>query len=286
MKSPAVAVVSFLLVLALSPSFVCAQADGQTTFASAKEAEAALAKAVQANDAAALKAMFGPDTGSIVSSGDDVADSKDREFFVSSYETKHTLTSAGGDQYTLNIGKDLWPLPIPLVHAGDKWYWDGAAGQKEILYRRIGRNELDAINVCKGVVAAQKDYSTGSHDGNPVGAYAQRIVSEPGKQNGLYWEVKEGEPASPAGPMLASANAEGYDTSHRTPYHGYYYRLLKNGKGFGFLAYPAEYRASGVMTFMTSQNGKIYQKDLGEKTSDTAQQITDYKVDSTWTLVK
>ena len=181
------------------------------------------------------------------------------------------------------MGKDSWPLPIPLAHTGDNWYWDGIAGKDEILYRRIGHNELAAINVCKGIVAAQHDYAASAHDGQPAGSYAGRIVSEPGKQNGLYWEVKEGEPESPAGPMLAEAAEEGYDISGKpTPYHGYYYRLLPNAGGFGVVAFPADYRASGVMTFIVSQKGVIYQKDLGDKTADIAQHMSSSPLTSAW----
>lgn len=263
-----------------------AQADGQKTFATENEALAGLVAAVRSGDASQLQSILGPDSEQITSSGDAVADKHSRDVFLQKYDAKHTLASSGENEMTLNIGDDLWPVPIPLMHAGNKWYWDGAAGEQEIVYRRIGHNELDAINVCKGVLAAQKDYAAAPHDGNPAGAYASRILSQPGTQNGLYWEVKEGEPPSPAGPMLADADAQGYDTSKVTPYHGYYYRMLKNPDGFGFLAYPAQYRTSGVMTFQVSQKGIIYQKDLGEKTADLAQQMTDFKIDSSWKPVR
>lgn len=173
------------------------------------------------------------------------------------------------------------------AHAGDKWYWDGKAGKAEIRCRRIGHNELAAINVCKGIVAAQHDYVASAHDGQPEGSYAARIVSEPGKQNGLYWEVKQGEPESPAGPMIAEAAQEGYDTSgKRMPYHGYYYRMLPAAGGFGSVAFPADYRSSGVMTFLVNQKGVIYQKDLGDNTAAIAQQMTSYDPDKTWHVVK
>ena len=147
--------------------------------------------------------------------------------------TRSSLPADG--EITLNVGKDDWPLPIPLTKAGGKWYFDGAAGKEEILYRRIGRNELAAINVCQGVVTAQKDYAAAGHDGKPAGSYAARVVSAPGKQDGLYWEVKEGESPSPAGPMLANAVDEGYaqltSNSQPTPYHGYFYRMLQKPRG-------------------------------------------------------
>ena len=141
--------------------------------------------------------------------------------------------------------------------------------------------------MCKGIVSAQRDYAASADDGKPAGSYAVRLVSQPGTQNGLYWEAKEGEPQSPAGPMLAQAASEGYDTSgNRTPYHGYYYRMLPAKSGFGFVAYPADYRSSGVMTFLVSQKGVIYQKDLGDKTTDLAQQMSSYAPDKTWSVVK
>jgi hypothetical protein len=264
-----------------------AQAAGQKTFSSPHEALSAFIQAVRNQDSTELSAILGPGSEQVVASSDSVADNKERESFLKWYSEGHSLVPSRGGDFTLQVGKDDWPLPIPLVHSGDKWYWDGAAGKEEILYRRIGHNELAAINVCKGIVSAQRDYAATSHDGQSAGAYALRIVSEPGKQNGLYWKPNEGEPQSPAGPMLAQAAEEGYDTSGtRTPYHGYYYRMLPGAKGFGFVAYPADYRASGVMTFLVNQSGIIYQKDLGEKTADIAQQMTTYGVDMTWQKVK
>jgi hypothetical protein len=268
-------------------SLARAQSEDQKTFVSSKDAVEALIKAVSGGDNAELQALLGPDTEQIVSSGDDVADKRARDRFVSEYKSKHSLVENGPHNFTLNVGKSDWPLPIPLVQVNGKWFWNGAAGKEELLYRRIGRNELAAINVCKGVVAAQREYASNAHDGQPPGTYATRIVSEAGKQNGLYWEVAAGADPSPAGPLLAQANAEGYDTSEkRSPYHGYYYRMLNRARGFGFLAYPAQYRSSGVMTFIVDQTGIIYQKDLGENTAEIAQQMTDYKRDNTWTRLK
>jgi len=293
------------LVLCVFCSQGLAQTEGQTTFASAQKAVDALISAVRDRDDAKLQAILGAGTEGIISSGDDVADKAAGQKFVASYAVKHALVKSGVDELTLLTGKDDWPLPIPLVRAQGKWYFDGAAGKEEILYRRIGHNELDALKACKGVVAAQKDYATEGHDGEPPGSYAPRLLSEAGKRNGLYWEVQEGEEPSPAGPFLARASAEGYDTSgQKTPYHGYYYRMMKaqgssaaggaksyivNGRmteGFALLAYPADYRSSGVMTFIVNQDGKIYQKDLGEKTEELASQISEYNPDKTWQLVK
>jgi Protein of unknown function (DUF2950) len=264
-----------------------AQGDGQKTFPSSKEALTAFIAAVRDGDPGELGAILGPGSEQVVSSSDSVADKADREKFLKWYDEGHSFVPAHNGELTLQVGKDNWPLPIPLAHKADQWYWDGQAGKEEILYRRIGHNELAAINVCKGIVSAQRDYAASAHDGKPAGAYAVRLVSQPGTQNGLYWEAKEGEPESPAGPMLAQAANEGYDTSgNRTPYHGYYYRMLPAANGFGFVAYPADYRSGGVMTFLVSQKGLIYQKDLGDKTADIAQKMSSYGPDKTWTLVR
>ncbi len=300
------ALLAALLGLAtLAPPNAGAQADGQKTFSSSKEAVTTLIQAVRDGNTSDLLAILGPGSEDIITSSDTVADKAAGDRFVARYDLKHSLGESAPGQSTLNIGKDSWPFPIPLVHANDKWYWDGAAGKEEILYRRIGANELAAIAVCKGAVAAQRDYAAAGHDGLPAGIYAQRLMSEPGKQNGLYWEVNDGETPSPAGPLLAQASYEGYGgTAKGSPYHGYYYRMLKgqgpNAKGgaknyivdgnmtggFAFVAYPADYRSSGVMTFLVNENGTIYQKDLGEKTTDLAQQMTDYNPDKSWTVVK
>jgi len=279
-------VLSALCVLVGSVQLSHAQAEGQKSFPSSKDAIASFIEAVSDNDRDQLQALLGPESEQIVSSGDENADKQARDQFVSEYKVKHSLRRTGAHQYTLIVGKNEWPLPIPLVQAGDKWYWDGAAGREEMLFRRIGHNEMSAIEVCKGVVAAQREYASRSHDGHPSGMYASRLVSETGTQNGLYWVAATGATPSPAGPFLAQADADVVTSGEHTPYHGYYYRMLRNSGGFGFLAYPAEYRSSGVMTFITDQDGTIYEKDLGEKTAEIAQKMTEYKRDGTWTKVK
>lgn len=285
-KSAVLAAVFGIVLFLAHPAL--GQSDGQKTFGSSKEAVDAFVQVARDGNVTDAQAILGPGSEQIVSSGDEVADKNARDRFVADYETKHSLVKTGANQFTLNVGSQDWPVPVPLIEAkNNQWYWDGAAGREEILYRRIGHNELAAINVCKGVVAAQRDYAAIKHDGEPAGKYAPKIVSTAGKQDGLYWDVNEGEAPSPAGPLLAQANAEGYDVSgKRTPYHGYYYRMLKEPGGFGFLAYPAEYLSSGVMTFIVDQSGVIYQKDLGDKTSEIAQQMTDYQRDKTWKAVK
>ncbi|MGC1449177.1 MAG: DUF2950 domain-containing protein [Candidatus Sulfotelmatobacter sp.] len=302
-KLVALAALLTLAVLALPRAY--AQADGQKTFSSSKEAVEAFIQAVRGGNDPTLLAILGPGTEAMISTSDAVADKSGRDRFLARYDVKHSLTESARNQLSLNVGKDGWPFPIPLVHANDKWYWDGAAGKEEILYRRIGSNELAAIDVCKGLVAAQHDYAATGHDGLPAGIFAQRIVSEPGKQNGLYWQVSEGQSPSPAGPLLAQASAEGYGGGQKgSPYHGYYYRILtaqgadaKAGAksyvidgmmtgGFAVIAYPADYRSSGVMTFLVNQNGAIHQKDLGEQTAELAQQMSDYNPDKSWRVVK
>lgn len=264
----------------------CAQTAGQRTFASSKDALNTFVQAVTANNSADLTAILGEGSEAILSSGDPVADKAMREHFLAEYNEKHTLVPAGGHNYTLDVGADDFPLPIPLVNNGGKWYFDGAAGKEEILYRRIGNNELSAIDVCRGVVDAQRDYAASAHDGQPAGAYAQRLMSTPGRQDGLYWETKPGEPESPAGPLLAQASGEGYTAGKGAPYHGYVYKMIENPGGFALLASPAEYRNSGVMTFVVTQSGVVYQKDLGKDTLDIFHRINRYQMDGTWAAVQ
>lgn len=303
-----VLLMSLFLCLSLS-RLAEGQAEGQQTFGSSRQAVDALIQSLRNGDNTTLQAILGPGSEQIVSSGDAVADNATRSGFLKKYDSKHSLVESGPHQLTLEVGKDYWPLPIPLVHKGGEWFFDGAAGKRELLYRRIGRNELAAISVCHGFISAQKEYAATGHDGSPAGAYASKLVSDPGKQNGLYWKVTGGETPSPAGPFLARASMEGYSQvtgsgSQLSPYHGYYYRVLaqqgsaaKGGArdyyvdgrltgGVALIAYPAEYRSSGVMSFIVNQNGVVYQKDLGENTAEIARGISEYNPDSTWTRVK
>ena len=301
-----VARLAVLLTLAtVVPPSAPAQAGSQKTFSSSAEAVDVLIRAVRDSNTSDLLAILGPGTEEVISSGDPVADKNGRYRFLAGYDLKHSLSDSAPHQLSLNVGKEGWPFPIPLIEANGKWYWDGTAGKEEILYRRIGNNELAAIEACKGVVAAQRDYAAVGHDGLSAGIYAQRLVSEPGKQDGLYWPVGEGEDTSPAGPLLAQASSEGYGGSGKpSPYHGYYYRLLKaqgaNAQGgaksyildgnmtggFALVAYPADYRSSGVMTFLVNKSGLIYQKDLGDETADLAQQMAEYNPDKSWKILK
>jgi hypothetical protein len=274
----------------------------QQTFATPAEAVHALMAATEAGDQTVLLAIFGDDGKELVDSGDPVQDKSGREAFVKAYKTKHAIVKVDDNTRVLQVGSKDWELPIPIVQQDGKWHFDTTAGKQELVYRRIGSNELGAIAACRGFIAAQTDYAAVGHDGLPAGIYARRLISEAGKQNGLYWEAKEGEPESPLGPFMAQASDEGY-TSRHDPYHGYYYRILKaqgsaapggaksylDGDvlkgGVALVAYPAQYRNSGVMTFIINQDGIVYQKDLGENTADVAKAMTEYNPDSSWKKV-
>ena len=280
----------------------------QKTFASPAEAIHALVKAAEDGSQEEMLAVLGDDGKDLVYSGDPVQDKTGMEKFVKSYKTKHAIVTEDDKTRILQVGPNDWPMPIPIVNDGGKWRFDTAAGKEELLYRRIGRNELGAIAACRGYIDAQKDYAAEGHDGFPAGIYAQRLMSSSGKQDGLYWETPEGEPTSPAGPFLAEAGGQGYEGEglggKSQPYHGYLYRILKaqgaaakggaknylsDGNlsgGVGLVAYPAEYKVSGVMTFIINQDGVAYEKDLGEKTAEIAKAMTEYNPDSTWHKVK
>jgi hypothetical protein len=292
----------FLLAVAfLVPAPLPAQEAAQKTFKTAQQAVDALIAGNRDNDIAALNQILGPEASALISSGDETQDKNDRANFVKLYDTHHRLVSSGSGKMTLLVGKNEWPLAIPLIKSNGEWRFDSADGAEELLYRRIGTNELAAIKVCRALYQAQLDYAASGHDGNSPGLYAQRFRSQPGTQNGLYWQVAEGEPESPAGPLVADADAEGYEQGTRHPFHGYYFRILKaqgpnarggakdyivDGKmtgGFAVLAYPAEYGASGVMTFLVSPRGTVFQKDLGDSTAETARAIKAFDPDSSWT---
>jgi hypothetical protein len=282
-------------------------AGAQRYFATAEEAVTDFVAAVKAHDTKALLAILGPEGEQLVDSGDPVADREAGERFVKGYEEKHTLeTSDDGAKVTLDTGADDWPFPIPLVKDKDGWRFDTEAGEEEILNRRIGRNELSAIEACQAYVDAQREYYALSPQNDPVLQYAQKLASKAGKRDGLYWETTEEEKPSPLGPLIADARGEGYSKAGRgggEPYHGYLYRILTaqgshapggaysylaHGKmigGFALVAYPAEWDNSGVMTFIVNQDGVVYQKDLGPKTDALARAMTTYDPDDTWTAV-
>jgi hypothetical protein len=275
-----------------------AQQKGQKMFSSPEEASEALVATVQSNDETAILEILGPDSRQIVSSGDPTEDAESRANFVRKYHEMHRFVKEPDGSVTLYIGAENCPTPIPLAMKGNFWFFDTEAGKKEILFRRIGRNELSAIRVCQELVAAQKEYYAMEHN-----EYANQIFSDAGAHNGLYWKVSDGEPQSPIGPLVASAGVEGYRKGNaglQTPYHGYFFRVLThqgkhapdgaknyivNGKmteGFAFVAYPAEYRSSGVMTFVVNQDGVVYEKDLGSKTEALGTSMQKYNPDSSW----
>lgn len=288
-----------------SASLALAQQPRQRTFAACEEASTALFVAVQKDDRSALLEILGPAATEIISCGDDTEDRSDRQQFVEKYKEMHRLVHESDGTTTLYIGAENWPTPIPLVHRGNRWYFDTLASRKEILFRRVGKNELDTVAVCRELVDAQNEYHSQPHDGDAVKQYAPRFGSDSGKHNGLYWKISDGESVSPVGPLLTLAGGDDYakETTEPRPFHGYYYRILtsqgtrapggaKNylvqGKmtgGFAFVAYPAEYRSSGVMTFIVSQDGVVYQKDLGSGTAALARRMTQYAPDSTWKKV-
>ena len=298
---PRLAVAALLLTGCLSVRSM-AQQSGQKTFSSPDEASNALFVATRNNDEKVMLAILGPDEKQIVSSGDDTEDSNNRAIFVKKYEEMHRLLREPDGTVTLYIGAENWPTPIPLVNKGTVWYFDTGAAKKEILFRRIGRNEMSTIVVCRQLAAAQKEYYASQHN-----EYAKKIFSDEGQHDGLYWKAADGEPKSPIGPLVASAVAEGYPKDQNgspTPFRGYVYRILSrqgkaapggaknyivNGKmteGFAFVAYPAEYRSSGVMTFIVGADGVVHQKDLGKKTEAHAKDWTEYNPDSTWQKVE
>ena len=277
----------------------------QLSFDTPEQATAALVAALEKRDVPTFRRLLGLRAGDIVSSGDTAADQRDRDAFLARYRVRHQLVAGGPDDLILQVGEDDWPVPVPLQRHEGRWRFDGEAAIHELQARRIGANELRTIDVMRGFVQAQEEYAAVGHDGAAPGIYAQVMRSDPGRQNGLYWEVAAGEPPSPAGPFLAAAAAEGYrtDASTPAPYHGYVYRTLfsqgpaasggafdyivdsKLTKGFALLAYPAQYRVTGVMTFLVNHDGLVWQRDLGDRTSALAAAITQFNPDSTWTPV-
>jgi Protein of unknown function (DUF2950) len=302
-KSRAVLAAVFVFVMVVG---AVAQEAGQKTFASPQEASKALYDAAKAGDKAAVETVLGASSGPIITSGDPVADKKNSDQFLRRYEEMNRWGKETNGDQTLFLGAENWPFPVPLKKdAAGQWYFDTKAGVEEILYRRIGNNELAAIRVCKALAEAQSDYFAELHDGDTVHQYAQKFISDPGKQNGLYWKTAEGEPQSPIGPIVVYATGEGYGKEGKKdePFHGYFYRILMaqgadapggpksyivDGKmtgGYAFVAYPAEYRNSGVMTFVVNLNGVVFEKDLGPKTADLAKAITAINPGKTWRTV-
>jgi hypothetical protein len=288
-----------VLLTGLFATGAVGQQPGQKTFSSPEEASKALYIAAKNNDTNALMELLGPEGKDVVSSGDEAEDNRNRANFAKRYEEMSRLMKEPDGSVTLYIGSRNWPYPIPLLNKGNQWYFDTDAGKQEILYRRIGWNEASAIRVCQELTAAEKEYYAKEQN-----QYAQKIFSDEGKQDGLYWKVANGEPESPIGPLVAWAVAQEYAERRgetAVPYRGYYFHALtKQGKdgpggpknfvvdgkmsgGFAFVAYPAEYRTSGVMTFIVGEDGIVYERDLGKKTDTLAKAMKEYNPDSHWT---
>lgn len=291
-------IAGFSVVAIIALASIPAYAE-QDSFATPEDAVDALVAANRSDNKAELIKVLGERADKLISSGDEIADKEGREKFVASYDYAHKLESDGNDKDILVIGEKEWPLPIPLVRENNAWHFDTDAGEQEILNRRIGRNELNAIEVCRSYVEAQREYA------EQYNHYAKHFLSHSGKHDGLYWEVTDGEQESPLGKLVANAQAEGYTASkhHKPqPYQGYYYKILTaqsaqasggamnyiSGnhmtKGFAVLAFPAKYGDSGIMSFIVNHNGIVHEKDLGDDTTKIANQIKSYDPDEGWKL--
>ena len=284
-----------------------AAAAPQRAFVSPEAAVDALVAAVKAHDRPGIVAILGAGSDKWITSGDAVADRAAAEHFVSLFEQKHAIAPEGDARAELTIGPDDWPFAFPLMKSTTgAWRFDTAAGKDELLARRIGQNELAVINVMLAIVDAQREYALGSHTRDGVAQYARKFASSPGKQDGLYWPTKDGQPESPLGPLVRRATTEGYQAKQSDqprPYHGYYFRMLtgqgshaKGGAldyvvqgrmigGFAAVAYPAQYANSGVMTFIVNHDGVVYQRDLGPDTAQKARAMTRFDPGSEWTAV-
>ena len=291
------------------PAGADSPAAGQKTFASDDDAARAMVEAARDENHEQVHEILGPAWKELVS-GDKVEDANAFKEFAEHAAQRMRLEKKDANTSILYIGDDDWPFPIPIVKSSDvKWFFDTEAGKAEVLARRIGANELGAIDVCQAYVRAQRQYFRHDHDGSQLPQYAQHLVSSPGKHNGLYWEATSEQESSPFGPLVADAEMEGYQEPqagqhHYQPYHGYHFRILKaqgpaapGGKysyvihgnmvaGFALVAFPDKYRSSGIMTFIINQNGKVYQKDLGPDTTRIASQMTEYNPDQSWSPVQ
>jgi hypothetical protein len=274
----------------------------QKAFATPQQAADALIQAAAHYDVPALLEIFGPDGEDFISSADPIHDKGRAAAFAAKAQEKSVVTADPKNQARaiLSVGNDDWPFAVPIVKKGDKWHFDSKQGHDEILRRRIGANELDAIQICRGFVDAQEEYASEIHDDSGVNQYAQRIISTPGKRDGLYWQNADGTPGGPVSEAIARAIQEGYIPGKTSGYHGYYFKVLKGqgpaarlGQldyviegimigGFALVAVPAEYRVTGVKTFMVSYDGIVYQKDLGPESLNIARNMDRYNPDKTW----
>lgn len=287
------------------PASKAAVSGEEATYNTPQQAVQALLAAVRANGPGQLLTVLGPKGRPLVYSGDPVADRNGREKFVDAYDKAHRIERQGPTRAVIVIGEKQWPFPIPIVRKGSVWRFDTAAGAQEILDRRIGRNELSAIETCRAYVDAQREYAARIPHSDGMLEYAEHFMSRPGSRDGLYWPSPVGEPESPMGPLVAAAREEGYTPGEGThprrfPYHGYFYRILKGQGphaadgardylvdghmigGFALVAFPATYGDSGIMTFIVNQDGIVYQKNLGPDTEAIARQMTEFDPDKSW----
>lgn len=296
--------ITFVMCVLVSHSIIASLrgATEQRQFNTAHEAADALIQVAKNFDPAAAKVILGPDSEDIVSSEDPVADKKEAQIFAEKAKEKLSIEVDKKDlnRATISVGNDDFPLPIPLVKRNGKWSFDTKEGRREVLNRRIGANELNAITVCRGFVEAQQDYAAEKHDDSKVNQYAQKVISTPGKHDGLAWQNEDGSWDGPVGPEVAKALQEGYSGKPETAYHGYFFKVLKGqgpaaamGEmdfvvggamigGFALVAAPADYRVTGVKTFIVGPDGKVYEKDLGKDTLKAFQAIDRYNPDKTW----
>jgi Protein of unknown function (DUF2950) len=304
----ALAGVAAIWAIAGAPMPTAAQG-AHRTFPTPEAAVQALMDAVKAGNLDAVKAIFGPDSGDLISSSDAATARGNQQVFIAAAAEGWQLSDQGGNRRTLIVGNEAWPFPVPLVKVRDGWQFDTAAGREEVLARRIGRNELAVIGICHTVVNAQLHYAQEGRDGKPGGRYATAFRSDPGRQNGLYWQALRGQKLSPLGDLVAQAAAEGRATGQApgspSPLHGYFFKMLTaqgahaqggaksyvvDGEmtgGFALLAWPSLYDATGVMTFLVGRDGVVWQKDLGKETSAAVSKITAYDPDpSTWSEVR
>ena len=297
-----------LLALLASPVMVATQTAPQRAFATPEEAVKGLVDSLKADNLDALLAIFGPDGRELATSSDAATARMNRRLFAVAFRERWHLEDAAPDRKTLVIGHEDWPFPVPIVKGADGWRFDTAAGKEEVLARRIGRNELDAIATIRAYVTAQRRYAEEGHDGKPAGVHATKFQSDPGKENGLYWPTERGQKRSPLGDLVAQAAEEnrspGVDRTKPTPFHGYYFKILtgqgaaapggaKNyivkgdmSGGFALVAWPAQYDASGVMTFVVNQDGIVRERDLGPQTDAIARKMTAYNPDASWRQVQ
>jgi hypothetical protein len=296
------------LVFALISFAVAAYAGAQAqrTFATPEAGVAALIDALRQRDRSVIESILGPGSREVIESGDPVADAEAREDFLAAYDAKSNLVAVNASTRTLEVGDDDWPLPIPLVRQGNTWRFDLEAGREELINRRIGRNETNAIEASQAFVDAQQEYASEDRDRDMILEYAERFISAPGLNDGLYWPTLEGEPESPLGPLFDEARAEGYFLETAAPgssYYGYRYKILTSQGpaamggaydyiiggnmigGVGMIAYPVQYGVSGVMSFIVNHDGVVYQKDLGPETAQAAAAINAFDPDNTWERV-